>query len=142
MTDAPATESNASPSAAPRPIAARPVHGAIQILQEKWVLLIVGALLEEPHGFNELGRAVGGCNPTTLAQRLHRLEEAGIVCKCDRLGDPLDPGGDGAGRSIYGLTDAGEALGPVVAAIGAWARDHLPRNRADGSDGRDGVAAR
>ena len=47
---------------------------AIEILQEKWVLHIVHALLGGPKGFNELGREVGGCNPTTLTQRLARLE--------------------------------------------------------------------
>ena len=43
-----------------------PVHEAIQVLQEKWTMHIVRALLDGPLGFNELGRAVGGCNPATL----------------------------------------------------------------------------
>ena len=47
-----------------------PVHEAIQVLQEKWTMHIVRALLDGPMGFNELGRTVGGCNPATLKVRL------------------------------------------------------------------------
>lgn len=41
------------------------VHEAIEVLQEKWTMHIVRALLDGPLGFNELGRSVGGCNPAT-----------------------------------------------------------------------------
>ncbi|HZU76444.1 MAG TPA: helix-turn-helix domain-containing protein, partial [Dehalococcoidia bacterium] len=54
-----------------------PVHAAIQLLQEKWTLHIVRALLDGPLGFNELGRRCGGCNPATLKLRLDRLESIG-----------------------------------------------------------------
>src|SRR5438477_10177551 len=55
------------------------VHEAIQVLQEKWTMHIVRALLEGPLGFNELGRTVGGCNPATLKARLDRLEDLGLL---------------------------------------------------------------
>ena len=99
-----------------------PVSRAIGVFQEKWVLHIVHALLGGPRGFNELGREVGGCNPTTLAGRLARLEELGLVerrLECD------------GGRSAYGLTDAGDALRDVIEAFRAWSSAHL---------GEDGVA--
>lgn len=90
---------------------------AIAILQEKWVLHIVRILLSGPTGFNELGRAVGGCNPSTLAQRLQRLEHAGLVCKCP----------DGR----YELTASGLALRPVMAALDGWAEGHLAARAGD-----------
>jgi len=40
---------------------------------------IVRALLDGPLGFNELGRAVGGCNPATLKVRLDHLEDLGLL---------------------------------------------------------------
>ena len=52
-----------------------PVYEAINVLQEKWTLHIIRSLLDSPKGFNELSRAVGGCNPATLAQRV----EAGLL---------------------------------------------------------------
>lgn len=93
-----------------------PVSRAICVFQEKWVLHIVHQLLDGPRGFNDLGRDVGGCNPTTLTQRLARLEELGLVCR--------SPECEGA-RSAYALTEAGEALREVIAAIRAWSTSHL-----------------
>jgi len=94
-----------------------PVARAIAVLQEKWVLHIVHTLLDGPRGFNELGREVGGCNPTTLAQRLARLEELGLVARTDR---PV-----GSSRSGYALTASGEALSDVIEAIQTWSLHHL-----------------
>ncbi len=103
------------PSCGPNDLAC-PVSRAIAVLQEKWVLHIVHALLDGPRGFNELGREVGGCNPTTLTQRLARLEEAGLVT---RVHD------EGGGRSAYALTDAGAALEEVFGAIRSWSTRYL-----------------
>jgi DNA-binding HxlR family transcriptional regulator len=101
-----------------------PVYDAIDILQEKWTLHIVRALLQGPHGFNELARAVGGANATTLATRLEHLERSGIVHKTTLSLMPP--------RSRYELTDAGIALQRVIEAIDGWARSHLTRCRAAG----------
>lgn len=94
-----------------------PAYQAIQILQEKWVLHIVNALLDGPKGFNQLGRDIGGCNPTTLAQRLDRLESLGLIQKT--VCSVMPP------RSSYQLTDSGCALQGVVDAIHNWAVEYL-----------------
>ena len=96
-----------------------PVYDSIDLLQEKWVLHIIRALLDAPHGFNELGRAVGGVNTTTLAARLDRLEREGIVSK--KVESTMPP------RTRYALTEAGVALQDVIEAIDAWARQHMRR---------------
>lgn len=98
-----------------------PVHAAIQVLQGKWTLLIVRALLDGPRGFNELGRAVGGCNPATLATRLEKLEELGLVSRTVRSYMPP--------RTSYELTPAGVDLQRVITAIDGWGRQHLPEPR-------------
>lgn len=94
-----------------------PVHEAIQLLQEKWTLHIIRALLERPLGFNELGRAAGGCNPATLAQRLDRLEELDLVSRT--VESVMPP------RTSYRLTDAGVELEGVIKAIDGWGRRHI-----------------
>lgn len=94
-----------------------PAHEAIHILQDKWVLHIVHALLAGPLGFNELGREVGGCNPTTLTQRLGRLEDLGIVRR--------DVTNDAPVRTSYQLTATGQGLSVVIDAIEDWASQHL-----------------
>ncbi len=94
-----------------------PVYQAIGVLQEKWVLHIVRSLLVGEKGFNELARAVGGCNSATLAQRLDHLERLGLVTKT--VVSVMPP------RSIYALTSAGQELQGVIDAIDRWARLHL-----------------
>jgi DNA-binding HxlR family transcriptional regulator len=89
---------------------------AIEVLQEKWVLHIVHALLAGPRGFNAIGREVGGCNPTTLTQRLSRLEALGLIARSE---------GDGTCRACYHLTEAGAQLDDVIRAIQRWADAHL-----------------
>lgn len=96
-----------------------PVHEAIQLLQEKWTLHIVRALLDGPIGFNELGRRVGGCNPATLVQRLERLADAGVVTRTVHSAMPP--------RTSYGLTPAGVELQGVVEAIADWGTRHVGR---------------
>jgi DNA-binding HxlR family transcriptional regulator len=94
-----------------------PVHASIELLQEKWIMHIVRALLGGPHGFNELARAVGGVNTTTLSLRLERLEREGLVSKT--VESTMPP------RTRYALTDGGIALQGVIIAIDSWAREHL-----------------
>lgn len=94
-----------------------PVSAYIDVLQEKWVMHIIRALLEESRGFNELGRVVGGVNPKTLSQRLEHLEKLGIV---DRTVISTMPP-----RTEYALTEAGAELDEVIAAIDRWSRRHV-----------------
>jgi DNA-binding HxlR family transcriptional regulator len=93
------------------------VHAAIQLLQEKWTLHIVRALLDGPMGFNELGRAVGGCNPATLKLRLDHLEELSVVTRTVQSFMPP--------RTSYELAPAGVDLQRVITAIDGWGRRHL-----------------
>jgi DNA-binding HxlR family transcriptional regulator len=109
-----APESDAEPPAADY----CPVHAAIQFLQEKWTLHIVRALLDGPMGFNELGRAVGGCNPATLKLRLDHLEELSLVTRA--VHSYMPP------RTSYELAPAGVDLQRVIMAIDGWGREHLP----------------
>lgn len=81
------------------------------------MLHIVRTLLDGPRGFNELGREIGGCNPTTLTQRLVLLENMNLVSK--HVQSRLPP------RCTYELTSAGRALESVVQAIDNWARTHM-----------------
>lgn len=94
-----------------------PIYKSIDLLQEKWTLHIVRSLLDSPKGFNELGRDIGGCNPTTLTQRLERLEASGIVQKT--VQSTMPP------RTRYTLTEAGLALQKVIDSIGSWGNRYL-----------------
>ncbi len=96
-----------------------PVYESINLLQEKWTLHIVHSLLAGAKGFNELGRDIGGCNPTTLTQRLERLEAFGIVEKT--VQSTMPP------RTRYTLTEAGLALQGIIDAVDSWGQRYLSR---------------
>ena len=70
---------------------------------------IVHALMNGPMGFNELARAIGGCNPSTLAQRLDTLVKLDLLARRVEASSPP--------RTLYSLTLAGAALQPVVSPV-------------------------
>jgi len=86
-----------------------PVAKAMEVLDERWTLLVVRELLAGSTRFNELRRGNPRMSPALLAKRLRSLERAGVVRRTDV-----------GGRPAYRLTAAGEELRPVVEAIGAW----------------------
>ncbi len=106
-------------AAAPDPFC--PVYDAIAVLQGKWTMQIVHALMDGPMGFNDLARAIGGCNPSTLAQRLDTLVRLELLARKVEASAPP--------RTLYSLTPAGAALQPVVWAIEQWGRRHLRKDR-------------
>ena len=86
-----------------------PVSKAMELLDERWTLLIVRELVTGSEHFNELRRGLPRMSPTLLSRRLHQLTRAGIVV---RLGE---------GNQVrYVLTPAGRELRPVVEALGVW----------------------
>ncbi|MGN9846954.1 winged helix-turn-helix transcriptional regulator [Nonomuraea sp. H19] len=98
------------------------VASTLDILGDRWSLLLVRDLLMA--GQLRYGDFVGAAEaiPTnTLADRLRRLEDAGIV---ERL-----PYSERPPRYTYRLTEAGRQLGPVVDALAEWGVRHLPGTR-------------
>lgn len=86
-----------------------PVAKAMEVLDERWTLLVVRELLSGSTRFNELRRGNPKMSPALLSKRLHTLERAGVVRR-----EVQD------GRSSYHLTQSGEELRPVVNGLGAW----------------------
>lgn len=86
-----------------------PVAKAMELLDERWTLLVVRELIAGSQRFNELRRGVPRMSPTLLSRRLQQLTRAGIVERRD----------DGA-EVRYRLTPAGAELRPVVEALGVW----------------------
>jgi DNA-binding HxlR family transcriptional regulator/putative sterol carrier protein len=87
-------------------------HG-LDLVGERWALLVVRELLLGPKRFTDLRRGLPNASPNVLAQRLRELEQTGIVQR-RRLPPP-------AGSRVYELTDWGRELEPVVLSLGAWA---------------------
>ena len=88
-----------------------PVAKAMEILGEKWTLLIIRELLMGGTRFNELQRGLSLISPTILTKRLNALEEAGLLMR------KKIPGQRGY---EYFLTEAGKALLPLLKELGEW----------------------
>jgi DNA-binding HxlR family transcriptional regulator len=86
-----------------------PIAKTMEVLDERWTVLIIRELLVGSHHFNELRRGVPRMSPALLSKRLRSLERAGIVARVEA-----------GNRRRYELTAGGRELGPVVMALGEW----------------------
>jgi DNA-binding HxlR family transcriptional regulator len=97
---------------------------ALDLVGERWALLVVRELLLGPKRFTDLRAGLPHVGPDMLAQRLRELEQAGVVRR-DRLPPP-------AGARVYELTDWGRQLEPVVLGLGRWgSQAPLPPDRGE-----------
>jgi DNA-binding HxlR family transcriptional regulator len=87
---------------------------ALDLIGERWGLLIVRELLLGPKRFTELQAGLPNASSNALSQRLHELEESGVVQR-RKLGPP-------AAVWVYELTEWGLDLEPVLIHLGRWGR--------------------
>ncbi len=107
------------------------VAKALDILGERWTLLIVRELLTGPKRYKDLLDNLPGIGTNLLAARLERLAEAGILERAT-----LPPP---AGSRVYRLTPRGLQLEPVLIALGRWGLPYL-RTPPEGDEFRPGWA--
>ncbi|HZQ86419.1 MAG TPA: winged helix-turn-helix transcriptional regulator [Acidimicrobiales bacterium] len=87
-----------------------PVTRAVDLLGERWTMLIVRDMLVGTSRFNDLARGLPGLSRSLLTKRLRQLERSGLVERLD---------------GEYHLTDAGQALRPIVFGLGEWAAKYI-----------------
>ena len=80
---------------------------ALDVVGERWALLIVRELAFGPKRFTDLRGALGA-SPNVLSQRLGELEDGGVVQRRS------------AGAALYELTDWGRELHPILVELGRW----------------------
>jgi DNA-binding HxlR family transcriptional regulator len=85
---------------------------ALDLIGERWALLVVRELLLGPKRFTDLRADLPGVSPNVLTQRLRELEGAGIVRR-RKLPRP-------AASRVYELSDWGKELEPVIISLGRW----------------------
>jgi DNA-binding HxlR family transcriptional regulator len=96
-----------------------PIACALDLLGDKWTLLVVRDLLMfDKRLYSEILQSEESIPTNILADRLKRLEEAGIITKKPYQQNPV--------RYAYRLTSAGITLGPVLKEIAHWANKHIP----------------
>jgi DNA-binding HxlR family transcriptional regulator len=95
-----------------------PVAHALDLVGDRWALLVVRELMLGPRRYTDLAEALPGIGSNILATRLRSLESAGVVRKT-KLPPP-------AAVSVYELTENGRALDDVLHALARWGARTLP----------------
>lgn len=94
------------------------IANSLDIVGDKWSLLVVRDLLHGKSTYGELAHSPERIPTNLLADRLKRLESAGIVTSTPYQERPV--------RYAYTLTPKGSALGEVLLAFVHWGKKHIP----------------
>src|SRR6202034_3419383 len=94
------------------------VANSLDIVGDKWSLLVVRDLLHGKRTYGELAHSPERIPTNILADRLKRLEGTGIITSAPYQERPV--------RYTYTLTPKGRALGEVLLAFVRWGKQHIP----------------
>ena len=94
-----------------------PYRRVLEHITSRWGVLVLIELLDRPHRFSELRRAIGSVSEKMLAQTLQTLERDGLV---HRDAKPVIPP-----RVDYSLTGLGREAAEQVRALALWTEDRM-----------------
>ena len=94
-----------------------PVSCFLDLLGDRWTLLILRDLLLGKTHFKEFMASPEGISTAILSRRLTRMVEAGLVEKI--------PSTDVPGKKAYRLTPKGQSLGPIVKSVAQWGLNNI-----------------
>lgn len=97
------------------------VASSLDLIGDKWSLLVVRDLLHGKRTYGELADSPEGIPTNILAERLKRLESAGIISSAAYQERPM--------RYAYTLTEKGVALGDVLLSLVRWGKEYIPGTR-------------
>lgn len=93
-----------------------PVATTVQLIGNKWKLLILRNLLARPWRFNELRKSLDGISQKVLTESLRSMESDGIIVRTVYAEVPP--------RVEYSLSELGETLRPILDAMQAWGQEY------------------
>ena len=97
-----------------------PVATTVQLIGNKWKLLILRNLLARPWRFNELRKSLDGISQKVLTESLRSMESDGIIVRTVYAEVPP--------RVEYSLSELGETLRPILDAMQAWGQEYKDSN--------------
>ena len=93
-----------------------PVATTVQLIGNKWKLLIIRNLLIRPWRFNEMLRSIPGISQKVLTDNLRALEADGIITRT--VYPEVPP------RVEYALSELGDSMRPIMRAMEVWGRGY------------------
>ncbi len=96
-----------------------PVATTVQLIGNKWKLLIIRNLLNRPWRFNELQRDLDGISQKVLTDSLRSMEADGLITRT--VYPEVPP------RVEYALSELGESMRPILDSMKAWGEEYKKR---------------
>jgi DNA-binding HxlR family transcriptional regulator len=93
-----------------------PTRLAVEILSDKWSVLVLHGLTLRPLHHSELVELIGGVSRKVLTGTLRRLQQYGLVDRHEHSSRNI----------VYSLTELGRTLEQPIEALTVWAREHGP----------------
>lgn len=97
-----------------------PVATTVDLIGNKWKVLIIRELLKGTYRFNELHRSIEGISQKVLTENLRKMEADGIIERTVYAEVPP--------RVEYSLSELGDTLRPIIEVMRAWGNDYLNGN--------------
>ncbi len=97
------------------------IANTLDLVGDKWSLLVIRDMLHGKKTYGELLDSPEGIPTNILADRLKRLEEAGVIVSSAYQERPV--------RYAYTLSEKGTALGDILLALVRWGKAHIPGTR-------------
>jgi DNA-binding HxlR family transcriptional regulator len=94
----------------------------LDILGDKWSALIIMCILDQPRRFVDIQEFAAGISPRTLSQRLHMLEEFGLITRKEYKEFPP--------RTEYSVTDKARELKAAMSELKKWAKKYCKNSSA------------
>ena len=91
-----------------------PARLTVEVLADKWSVLVIQGLITQPRRHTDLAALIGGVSRKVLTQTLRRLQEHGLV----------ERHAASSRNVVYRLTDLGRTLHGPIEALNAWAMEH------------------
>ena len=95
-----------------------PIASTLDVVGDKWSLLVIRDMLHGKRTYGELLDSPEGIPTNILAERLKRLEDAGLIVSSAYQDRPV--------RYAYTLSEKGTAMGDVLLALVRWGTRHIP----------------
>ena len=95
-----------------------PIASTLDIVGDKWTLIVLRDLLTGKSRYSDFMESPEGITTSVLADRLDRMECAGLVNKSPYQQRPV--------RHAYSLTEKGKALHPMLREMCRWANHYMP----------------
>lgn len=97
-----------------------PVATTVDLIGNKWKVLIIREFLKGTYRFKELHRSIEGISQKVLTENLRKLESDGIIQRTVYAEVPP--------RVEYSLSELGDTLRPIIEVMRAWGNDYLNGN--------------